>query len=78
MAFSADGIHRLVLKHGYKSIQYIALESSATTAANLNSMPTLKEALAHSNTAAVDRDLGRPAPGCSPAWSCGGWRHGAC
>jgi hypothetical protein len=56
MAFSADGIHRLVLKHGYKSIQYIALESSATTAANLNSMPTLKEALTHSKVVATFAD----------------------
>jgi hypothetical protein len=29
------------------------------------------------DTAAVDRDLGRPAAGRSPVWSGGGWRHGS-
>ncbi len=50
------GVDRTVLRHGYESIQYIALESSATTAANLDSMPTLKAALAHSVVVATFAD----------------------
>jgi 4-amino-4-deoxy-L-arabinose transferase-like glycosyltransferase len=49
------GVASTILKDGYKSIDYIALDTSATSAATLDSMPALKEALAHS---VVVKDLG--------------------